>query len=182
MPEFSWSSALAPLDTERIIASLHGWGVEYVLVGGVAALVHGSTHLTADADMVPRPSSENLSMLMRALRELDAEIYVPAERLRMEAGEPWEIAELRRGPDGLLSAEAWHFTTPAGPIDVVMDAAAVGGYDAHLANVERHTLFQVEVLVAGIDDLIATKEHLGRDKDLAVLAELREIRDGGSPG
>lgn len=63
-----------------------------------------------------------------------------------------------------------------------MEAAALGGFDAHLERAEIHTLFRVEVLVAGIDDLIASKEHLGRDKDLPMIEELREIRDGGSPG
>jgi len=162
--EFPVSSKLQPLDTEALLRALAVHGVEHILIGGVAALVHGATRVTVDADVVPEPSQENLNRLLAALRSIGAAVFVPAERLRMEASQPWE-------------AEAWHFTTSHGPLDVVMRGAGVGGHAEHAGRCVPMSLFGLQVLVAGIDDLIAAKQSLGREKDLSVLAELIELRD-----
>ena len=175
--EFPVSSELRPLDTEALLRALAAHGVEHILIGGVAALVHGATRVTVDADVVPEPSQENLNRLLAALRSIDAAVFVPAERLRMEASQPWEAEALGRGPAGLLEAEAWHFTTSHGPLDVVMRGAGVGGHAEHAGRSVPMSLFGLQVLVAGIDDLIAAKQSLGREKDLSVLAELIELRD-----
>lgn len=176
MADFSASPDVQALDTERILATLAAHGVEYVLVGGVACLMHGSTRVTVDADLVPAASPENLARLVEALRTLGAAVFVPRARMRMEAGEPWEVVALRRGPEALLEADAWHFTTDAGPIDVVLDAAGVGGYEDHLGRVETREVFGIQVKLAGLDDLIRSKETLNRDKDAAVLQDLYDLR------
>lgn len=176
MADLPVTSEVQPLDSERILTTLDAHGVEYVLVGGVACLIHGSTRVTVDADIVPSTSPENLERLLAALRVLGAAVFVPGARLRLEAGEPWEVEALRRGGGALLDAEAWHFSTDAGPIDVVLEAAGVGGYGPHLARAETREIFGVRVQVAGLDDLIASKEALGRERDHSVLQELYEIR------
>ncbi len=177
MTDFSPSSELRPLDTERVFRALSDAGVNYVLIGGVACIVHGASRVTVDADVVPALDAENLTRLLGALASLEAAVFVDEQRMQFEAGEVWETTSLRRGPDGLRDAEAWHFTTSAGPIDVVMSAAGVGGFDDHIAHAEPLDLFDVQVLVAGLDDLIRSKEALGREKDLSVLSELRRLRD-----
>lgn len=169
-----------PLDTERIMRVFAIHGVNYVLIGGIAALVHGASRVTVDADIVPEATPENLGRLLDALTELGAAVYVSEERLAMEAGPPWEIEVLRKGAPGLLEAEAWHFTTPAGRIDIVLDAAGVGDYEAHRTRADEYDVFGVRVTVAGLDDLIASKAALGREKDAPVLAELREFRDANA--
>lgn len=174
--EFGVSSEITGLDIERILRTFADQKVDYVLIGGLAALAHGSTLATADADVVPRPDADNLERLLDSLEALDAKILVNERRLAMEAGETWEVTELRAGAPGLASAEAWHFTTSAGPIDVVMTASGVGTYEAHLNAVEERQAFGVKVAVAGLGDLIASKEALGRPKDQAVIDELLELR------
>lgn len=177
MADFSASSELRPLDTERVLRVLNDAGVDFVLIGGVACLVHGATRVTVDADVVPALHEENLSRLLVALASLDAAVLVDERRMNVEAGEVWETLSLRRGPAGLRDADAWHFTTSAGPIDVVMVAAGVGGFDDHLANALELKLFGLPVFVAGLGDLILSKETLAREKDLSVLGELRQLRD-----
>lgn len=173
------SSEVQPLDTGQILKALDHAGVVYVLVGGVACLIHGATRVTVDADLVISPEADNLVRVYAALRSLQAAVLVSEGRLRMEGGEVWEAATLRRGPMALLDAEAWHFTTCAGPVDVMFIAAGVGDYAAHLARAETHEVFGLHIRVAGLEDLIASKESLARSKDSAILEELYELRSSG---
>lgn len=179
MAEFGYSSQVRPLDTERILAALESHGVDYVLIGGIACLMHGASRVTVDTDVVAAVDRANAVRLLDALRALDAAVLVSRERMAIEDGEPWEVESLRRGPDGLADAEAWHFTTAAGPLDIVFHAAGVGGYHEHLPGSERRAVFGIEVNVAGLEDLIRSKESLSRDKDASVLIELRQLRNSG---
>jgi hypothetical protein len=65
-----------PLDVGRIVEVLDRHGVEYLLVGGVAATAHGAERLTADADTVVRRTTENLDATAAVLRDLDAHLFV----------------------------------------------------------------------------------------------------------
>ncbi len=175
---FGVSTDVHPLVTERILGVLASHFVDYVLIGGLAALAHGSTIATADADVLPRLDIENLERLLDALEELSAAVLVSERRLAAEAGDPWEATELNtRGAKVLTSAEAWHFTTDAGPLDVVMAVSGVGTYDAHAAEAEPRTVFGIAIEVAGLEQLIASKEATARPKDAAILRELQEIRE-----
>lgn len=175
---FVVSSDVRGLDTERILCVLASHAVDYVLVGGLAALAHGSTIATADADVLPRLDAENLEHLLDALEELGAAILISERRQAMEADEPWEVVELNeRGASALPSADAWHFTTEAGPVDIVVRVTGVGPYEAHVPAVQERVAFGVGIRVAGLSDLIASKEATGRAKDEAILRELRELRD-----
>ncbi len=157
--------------------ALHAAAVDYVLIGGVACVVHGVEQLTFDTDILPALDPANLERLLRALESLRAGIFVDPGRLEMEAGELWEAASLRRGGAGLFDADAWHFSTEAGLVDVVMSAAGVGDYEAHVANARDVEIFGLDAKVAGLEELVRSKETLGRDKDLSVLGLLRRLRD-----
>ncbi|MBI2168788.1 MAG: hypothetical protein HYU28_04700 [Actinobacteria bacterium] len=174
--DFGRSSELEALDTEGLFAALDAQGVEFVLVGGVAALVHGSSRPTADIDLLPRPAPENLDRMVLALDDLEAAVHIPADRVPMQPGDLWEFETSHREPAAFQEAEAWSFPTTAGPVDVVISTAAARGYEAQRKRAEAHALFGITVFVAGIDDLIASKEALGRSKDLPVIEELRQIR------
>ncbi len=69
---------VAPLDPERIVRVLAKHGVDYVLIGALAARLQGFPRLTADADITPARDPENLERLAAALRELDAHVYTEA--------------------------------------------------------------------------------------------------------
>lgn len=174
---FASSSEIFGLDTERVLVALARHGVDYVLVGGLAALAHGSTIATADVDVLPRTDLDNLEHLLDALEELDARILVSDKRQAMEAGETWEVIELNtQGAMAITTADAWHFTTSAGPIDVVVSVTGVGRFDAHIGRADERAVFGLRIRVASIDDLVASKEATQRPKDEAILRELRELR------
>jgi len=168
---FDVTSDLHPLDSERILRTLASHSVDYLLIGGLAALAHGSSMATADADLLPRLDDDNLERLLDVLQELDAKILLAPDRMAMEAGEPWEVTELRRGPQGLKSADDWHFSTIAGPVDVVLTAAGVGTYADHEQPDVREA-FNVTVPVASLQDVLRSKRALDRPKDREVIREL----------
>lgn len=60
------------LDLQRIIEVLDRHGVEYVVVGGVAARLHGARRMTMDVDVCPAWQEDNLARLAKALTELEA--------------------------------------------------------------------------------------------------------------
>jgi hypothetical protein len=68
---------MSPLQAEEIFACLDRRAVRYVLIGGLAAVLHGSPLTTADVDVCPEESPDNLERLAAALRELDAKIRSP---------------------------------------------------------------------------------------------------------
>ena len=177
MPEFPPRSESLPLDTERVLRALDAAGVEYILIGGVACVMHGAEQTTYDTDVLPSLEAENLERLIHALESLDAGVLVEPDRMKFEAGDPWETESLRRGGHGLHDAEAWHFTTSAGLVDIVMTAAGVGGFDDHVEKAHELEVFGIRVRLAGLDDLMRSKEFLGRDKDLSVLGQLRKLRE-----
>ncbi len=63
-------------DPVRMLAALHDAGVQFVLIGGMAAVLHGDVGVTVDLDMVPARTPDNLDKLAAALRGLDARIRV----------------------------------------------------------------------------------------------------------
>jgi hypothetical protein len=68
------SEAPPPLDAERIVEVLDRHGVEYVIVGGVGARLHGASRMTYDLDLCPGWEPANLDRLAAALRELGARL------------------------------------------------------------------------------------------------------------
>ena len=68
-----------PLQPQELLEALARHQVEYVLIGGLAAALHGSSALTNDADICPEPSHENLDRLAAALRHIDARIRTDAD-------------------------------------------------------------------------------------------------------
>ena len=62
--------AVPPLDVRRVLEVLNGHGVDYLIVGGLAARLYGAERLTKDIDLVPRSDAANLDRLAGALPEL----------------------------------------------------------------------------------------------------------------
>lgn len=154
-------------DPLRIVTSLARHGTRYVLIGGMAARLHGSPLLTEDADVVPAMDDENLRRLARALGELDARLAVEG----VEGGLAVPLDE------HTFSSPVMGFDTAAGAIDVAHEAVGRGGYDDLAARATTFDVDGVQLLVAALDDIIASKQTADRPKDrvhLPVLTELRE--------
>jgi predicted nucleotidyltransferase len=153
-------------DFERILSGLRSAQVSFVIIGGVAATVHGSARLTSDVDIVYERSLSNIERLVEALAPLKP--YLRGA----PAGLPFrfDVETVRRGLNFTL-------TTDAGPVDVLGEITGVGNYDAVLAVSEDVLLYESNYRCINLDALIVSKRAAGRPKDLEVVAELELIRD-----
>jgi hypothetical protein len=158
---------LAP---ERILSVLGDHGVRYVLVGGFAAVIHGSPYVTVDVDVVPDRSEENMRRLSDALRAMNAKVWTSRE----PTGVPF-------GHDARSLAEnnVWNLVTDHGRLDITFVPAGTTGYDDLSRDAVRLTILGVETDVASLADVIRSKEAAGREKDRLVLPVLRRILEEG---
>lgn len=162
------------LDIDRLLATLDRHHVDFLLVGGVAAIAHGATRPTMDLDCLARRSRQNLERLAAAMRELNA-------RLRVAGLSDEEAAELpaKLDSDTLARLEISTWRTDAGDFDVLTDLPARDGrrlrYDELIGRAAVQEVHGVAVPVAALEDVIASKEWADRPKDRAALPELREL-------
>lgn len=149
-------------DPERLLRTLVEHEVEFCVIGAVAAWLQGSPAVTLDLDVMPRRDLDNAERLAGALNSLGA-------RLPGEGGPaPLEGADF-------LSWQTQRFDTEAGPLDVVPQAAAIGGFE-EVATIEL-SLGDLPVRAITLDEVIASKEKLGRPKDVAALPALHAARE-----
>lgn len=163
-------------DLPRVIEVLDHHDVEYLIVGGAAAVAYGAQRPTDDVDCVIRREKANLARMADALRELNA-------RLRVGGMSDDESRQLPIQIDAttleLAGMTTW--MTDAGPFDVL---AGLEAHDGRLKPyeelAERSTILQGEgflIRAASLDDIIEAKERADRAKDPDGFPELRAIRD-----
>lgn len=167
------ASTPAPFDPERILAVLARHGVDFVLVGALAARLHGFPRLTADTDVTPDATPENVARLSAALRELDARVYTEA----IPEGLPFDCS-----PPTLLRAHLWNLVSSAGRIDVIFEPAGCNGYADLRSGAERFEVHGAPLLVASLRDLVRMKEAADRPQDRQDVVILREMLRGDSDG
>jgi hypothetical protein len=157
-------------EPERMLRILVDHAVQFVVIGGYAAVLHGSPTYTGDADICPDREFPNLERLAAALIELDA-------RIRTDAV-----------PDGLPFARdagflermttALNLTTRFGDFDLAFAPAAfTGGYPDLLPHSVEYDLDGLRVRVASLADIIRSKEAANRPKDHATLPVLKALQD-----
>ncbi|HVL28371.1 MAG TPA: hypothetical protein VM390_09510 [Acidimicrobiales bacterium] len=179
-----WTTEVRQFDPALILRTLADHDVRYVLVGGIAAIVHGYSGATFDADVVPDRGDGNLRRLAAALRALDARIFAGREGPGPgPGGAPPEAAVLDLDePASLLQELAWYFSTVGGRLDVLLVIDGPGGFEPLAARATKVRVAGVEVAVASLADIIDSKAAAGRPKDLAALAELRRLAGRGPTG
>lgn len=151
-------------DFGGLFRALAGSDVRFVLVGGVAATLHGSARLTQDVDIVYARDPENLARLARALAPLQPYLRgVPP-------GLPFRLDE-----QTLAAGLNFTLATSAGDIDLLGEIAGVGTYDSLIHRTIEVELFGVRCRCIDLPTLIAAKVASGRPKDLEALAELRAL-------
>jgi len=142
--------------------------VDYVLIGGLAATLHGSSALTNDADICPDPSPENLERLAAALRDMKA-------RVRNEA-EPDGVT-FSADPDFLRRMQLVNLTTRFGDFDIAFQPAGDQGYANLVRRAVEMEIDGTVVRVASLADIIRSKEAANRPKDRATLPILYALED-----
>lgn len=147
-----------------LLSRLADAGLEFVIVGGYAAVSHGSSYVTKDVDICLVFSDENIAKLRAALHDLN-----PQHRMT-----PQRLSFLEVPPPG-TPVRNLYLRTDLGIVDILSSVLGVGDF-ARLR--ERAETIEVEgrrfALIA-LDDLIRAKEALGREKDLLTAKELRAI-------
>lgn len=163
----SGSDGSDQFDPEPILAVLERHGVEYVLVGGFAARLHGSIRPTRDVDVTPATTRQNLDRLAAALRDLGA-------RIRTE--EVPEGLAFSTSAEALVGQRMLNLQTAHGELDLTIRPAAFeGGYDELAPRAIRRSVGEVQVRVAALEDVIRSKEVAGRRKDQEALPELYRL-------
>jgi hypothetical protein len=160
-------SDVAAFDPERLFRILYKHKVRFVLIGALAARLHGFPRLTADADITPAKDRPNLERLATALRELDAKVYTES----IPEGLPFDHSAAMLG-----RAKMWNLVTNAGRLDIAFAPAGTKGYVDLAARAERFEAFGVRFLAASLDDIIRSKEAAGRPKDEDDVVLLRAIK------
>jgi hypothetical protein len=151
-------------DFRELLSVLANGGVEFLVVGGAAAIAHGAARLTQDLDVVYRRSPENIQRLAVALEGL-----APYPR-GAPPGLPflWDAETVARGLNFTL-------TTNVGDLDLLGEITGGGGYDDLLPDCVVLHPFGIACPCLKTKRLIEVKRAAGRPKDLEAIAELEAI-------
>ena len=162
------------LDVDRVVGVLDSHGVQYLLIGGVAARFHGSERRTEDIDVLPRDDDENLGRLASALRDLGAFLRVGGMSDDDARALPvvLDAQALRR-----MEVSTWR--TSAGDLDVLRTLRDESGGRLVFEDLEQRAVRilvnGIDVHLAGLRDIVASKWFAGRDKDWEALPELERL-------
>lgn len=155
------------VELDALLGQLAGAGVEFILIGGAAALVHGAPITTQDVDIVHRRTPGNVERLLGALERLDATLLDLARRKLPPT------AEGLRGPGQSL------MNTSLGRLDALGSLHDGRGYEELIEHTDVIDLDGVELRVIDLETLIEIKASTGRAKDrlvVPILLELARIR------
>jgi hypothetical protein len=163
------SAEVPGLDAPAILAIFESHQVQYVVVGGYAANLHGSTRVTTDIDVNPNRTHTNLARLAAALRDLGGGIRVDD----LDQGLAFDAS-----PESLAGMLTLNLRTPHGDLDLTFKPDGTDGYPDLIRHAEDHAIGTMHVYVACLADVIRSKVAAGRPKDLQALPELLRIQRG----
>lgn len=153
-------------DLQRLLLRLDDAGIEFVLVGGYAAVLYGSSTVTRDIDVCAVLSPATVEKLRQVFRDAH-----PVHRLTRP-----EQSFLEEPPPG-VELKNLYLKTDLGTLDLLGSITGVGDFARVARDAVEIELFGRRVRAMSLDDLIASKEAMGRDKDLLAAKELRAIRE-----
>ena len=149
----------------EIIATLERHSVRYLVIGGLAATLHGSPLMTTDADICPARDEANLQRLARALVELRARVRTP--------GVPEGLAFACDAAFLSRIEVALNLTTRFGDLDLSIVPSGTSGFEDLRPRAVMVSLTGHPVAVASLADVIRSKEAANRPKDQVALPALR---------
>ena len=155
---------------ERLLTALAEHDVEFVIIGAVALVLHGSARVTRDLDVCYSREPANLRRLAAALKP-----FAPTLR-----GAPPDLPFVLDEPT-LSAGLNFTLTCGAGDIDLLGEITGVGAFRIVNRLSETMRVFELDVRVLSLDGLERAKRATGRLKDLADLAEIQDIRRQRGP-
>jgi predicted nucleotidyltransferase len=151
---------------ERLLKLLIENEVEFVLIGGFAAVVHGCTVLTQDVDICVSLDEDNMQRVIAALDGHDPRFRENKEPIGESAGRLARMKNL-------------YLLTDLGSLDLLGTVADIGDYDAVLEHSISIDLFGKSCRVLDIESLIRSKQGMGRAKDREAIVQLKAIKEKG---
>ena len=157
---------MAAFDPAEMLRVLADHEVRYLVVGGMAAAMHGSPHVTQDLDITPEMARENLGRLSEALDAMGA-------RIRTDAAP--EGLPFSHDAESLGRLSVLNMTTDHGDLDLTIMPAGTTGYDDLERDAVSISLLGIDIVVASLADVIRSKEAADRPKDHLTLPTLRQL-------
>jgi len=146
----------------EVLRILSAHGVDFIVVGGISAVLNGAPVNTVDLDIVHSRNTDNIGRLLNALDELGAEYRYTGGR------------KLKPAESHLASKGHQLLTTRFGPLDVLGMIGNDLGYEDLLPYTSEMLVTEsLTARILNLETLIEIKEHLGTEKDRAVLPTLR---------
>jgi hypothetical protein len=155
-----------PLQIAPLLETLVRHGVDFVVVGGMAGVVHGSAYPTFDLDVAYARDEANLGRLATALVELEVTLR----------GAPPDLP-FRIDAQTLANCANFTFDSRCGAFDVLGDITGMKDYEALRGRARTEVIDGVDVRVASLDHLIAMKRAANRPKDKLMVEEYLVIAD-----
>lgn len=140
--------------------------VKFIVIGGVAALLHGSPRTTQDLDVVYGREKQNLEMLVKALLPLGPYLRGAPPGLPFR----FDVPTLKGGLNFTL-------TTALGSIILLGEVTGGGFYEDLLPHSVEMEAYGIRCKVLDVETLMRTKRAAGRPKDFESIAELEVIRE-----
>lgn len=152
------------LDIAAILRALSANEVDFVVIGGIAAVAHGSAYITQDFDISYARTGVNLARLARALAPLHPRLRGVSEDLPFQLN----AATLRAGLNFTLA-------TDIGDIDLMGQIAGFSSYEQVSAASDTLELYGIRCRILTLDGLIRSKRAAARPKDLQLVPELEAL-------
>jgi predicted nucleotidyltransferase len=151
-------------DLHLLLQRLAEAGVEFVVVGGYAGMMHGSALITRDVDVCAILTTDNVGKIRRAFADIH-----PVHR------QTHGLLSFLEHPSPGQPLVNLYLRTDKGVIDILSSILGVGDFERLRKNAVELPMFGKTYPVISIEDLIAAKEAVGREKDLLAVKELRAI-------
>lgn len=153
-------------EDKALLTRLHQHGVEFVLIGGVCGVMHGSGLLTVDLDVCCRFDPTNLRRLEAALRDLHPYHRLTPDKL------PFALTE-----ELCLNLKNLYLQTDLGKLDCLGEVSGVGDYEAALKNSVEFQMSFGSIRMFDLNTLIVSKAAAGREKDKYALQVLHALAE-----
>jgi hypothetical protein len=166
-----WAPVVHPI--EQVLAALNAQDVRYLVVGGVAVVLHGHLRTTADLDLVVELVPDNARRAISALAGLG---FRPCAPVSAEVFADGAVRASWIHEKELTVFSLWSAQLPA--IEVDLSVKEPFEFAAAYARAVRVVLDSTIATVVSLDDLIALKQAAGRPLDLADVEALRALSTG----
>ena len=153
---------------DKLLKLLKEADVEFIVIGGVAMVAHGSAHVTFDLDICYRRTKENIERTCTALAPFHVKLRGTSGGLDLPFR--FDAETVRRGLNFTLD-------TDLGDIDLLGEVSGIGTYEQMLPSTVLRTIDSIKCQILTIDGLIRAKKAAGRKKDLSAIEELEGLKD-----